>query len=195
METQVPLLNLTPVCLQKTDTILDTMLFMCLDQGHDFRDGSKRTLNKGKPSWVDLVFEKRGYLNKVLEEDYNKNYKSKTITSDKIFGNSDFIKGLINTTFSGGDGNYGLVVIDDFTYKKLDSDENKITELIENILKENITFNITKSIVSNYYYIHSQTDTKGGNGLTFENIGSVENTHALFLPFYHRVYNEGMHEL
>ena len=51
------LLDLTPVCLQKTDTIFNTLLFMCLDQGHDFRAGDSRTTTTdGQSTWVDYDF-------------------------------------------------------------------------------------------------------------------------------------------
>lgn len=39
------LLSLTPICFQNTDLILNTWLFMCLDQGHDFRAGDSRNVN------------------------------------------------------------------------------------------------------------------------------------------------------
>ena len=39
------LLSLTPICFQNTDLILNTWLFMCLNQEHDFRAGDSRNVN------------------------------------------------------------------------------------------------------------------------------------------------------
>ena len=55
MSTQTPLLNLTPVYLQNTENIVNTLIFMNLDQGHDFHDGSARTkTNNGDQTWIQL---------------------------------------------------------------------------------------------------------------------------------------------
>lgn len=185
-----PLLSLTSVYSQKTDTILNTLLFMCLDQGHDFHDGSTRTqTNDGKKTWVDLDFNGKGYLNRIPKTTFESDYMSGSpITADKIFGKNDFIKGLLNTTFIGGDGAYGLVVVDEAENVKLGTNP---TEVIKNKIKDTIKINISSA--NQYYYIYSPNDTEQENGLTL----TIEDKNAsiLFLPFYQRVYNGGMHKL
>jgi len=193
------LLDLTPVCLQKTDTIFNTLLFMCLDQGHDFRAGDSRTTTTdGQSTWVDYDFfvsnKKLCYLNKIKQDKFNKEYiqsndteeKQITIGPEKIFGQNDFIKGLLNTTFIGGNGAYGLVVIEDTNLEKLGQEKELF---IVNKITENI--NIKLKLINSNYYIYSDNDTDGDSGKTFE----INGSEILFLPFYQRVYNNGMHKL
>lgn len=186
------LLDLTPVFLQKTDTIFNTLLFMCLDQGHDFRAGDSRTTtNDGQSTWVDYDFfvnKKICYLNKIKQQKFNTEYIGKsTLNSEQIFGQNDFIKGLLNTTFIGGNGAYGLVVVEDSNLSGLGNDPKS---LIVSKIRENIT--ISLKLTNSYYYIYSDNDTVGDQGLT---ISINEYINILFLPFYPRVYNNGMHKL
>jgi hypothetical protein len=195
------LLNLTPIYLQNADNILNTLLFMCLDQGHDFHDGSARTkTNDGKSTWVDLDLSGKGYLNKISISDFQNNYSPtdpetrKTINAEYIFGKGDFIKGLLNTTFIGGNGAYGLVAIDENVYSSLGSDDNNII----NIIKTSISNQIDVELVyhDNKYYIVTRNDCQGESGITItisESNGIKNN--ILFLPFYQRVYNGDMHKL
>lgn len=207
IEPPIKLLNLTPVCLQKADTILDTMCFMCLDQGHDFHDGSSRTRSLAdQETWIDSTISdknissgRKGYLNKINSDIFTTTYKpqpseNKTLTTEQIFGKTEFIKGLINTTFSGGNGNYGILMIDDVSYKKLGGDEgNQVIDIIQTKLTETIQFHIFKQ--DSNYYIYSTQDTTSSTGITFNNLNEIPDTSALFLPFYQRVYNDGMHNL
>lgn len=190
MENQ--LLDLTPIYLQKTDTILNTLLFMCLDQGHDFHDGSARTkTTDGNPTWVDLDFKGKGYLNKIPQSKFNSiiSTSGTTFLSKDIFGEYDFIKGLLNTTFIGGNGAYGLVAIDDEENKKLGINP---TQTITNFINQNIKIIIELS--GQNYYIYSKNDSNGDEGLTL-NLADYNNAIISFLPFYQRVYNGGMHKL
>jgi len=194
MPSQIKLINLTPINLQKTDNILNTLLFMCLDQGHDFHDGSARTkTNDGKSTWVDLDLNGKGYLNKINQDifdlEYAPNQGVNEISADKIFGKKDFIKGLLNTTFVGGDGAYGLVIVEDVEFKKYNNESELITK-IEEIIKKNIIVNL---IVKDKYYITTTNDCAGEHGMNF--IIDDQNTNILFLPFYQRVYNGDMHKL
>jgi hypothetical protein len=193
MSTKIPLLNLTPIYLQNTDSILNTLIFMNLDQGHDFHDGSARTkTNSGLSTWVDLDFKGKGFLNQISRNIFNSTYRNGTynLTSNEIFGKNDFIKGSLNTTFIGGSGAYAFVVIDDENLKKIDgTPEEKFVDEI----KRNITIKIQNS--GEKYYIFAEGDTLGENGRTF-NIGTAEdNINFMFLPFYQRVYNGSMHKL
>ena len=210
IEPSIKLLDLTPVCLQKADTILDTMCFMCLDQGHDFHDGSGRTRTLAdQETWIDSTISdknissgRKGYLNKINDDIFTTTYKpqpneNKILTTEQIFGKTEFIKGLVNTTFSGGNGNYGILMIDDVSYKKLiateQDEDNVVIDSVERKLAENIKFHIFRQDIN--YYIYSREDTTSAKGLTLNNLNEIADTSALFLPFYQRVYNDGMHEL
>jgi hypothetical protein len=193
------LLDITPVILQDTSTILNTLIFMCLDQGHDFRAGDSRTTtNDGQSTWVDLDFyaeKKVCYLNKINKQKFEDNYYKvtpsdptaiKTINSDLIFGQNDFIKGLLNTTFVGGNGNYGMVLIEDSQLAGLgENPEQLIAQELSN------TIQIKLKSTSSYYYIYSDNDFKGDSGLNLK----INESTILFLPFYQRVYNNDMHKL
>ena len=190
------LLDITPVILQDTSTILNTLIFMCLDQGHDFRAGDSRTTtNDGQSTWVDLdlyVEKKLCYLNKINRQKFEDNYYNvnttgvKTINSDLIFGQNDFIKGLLNTTFVGGNGNYGMILIEDSQLAGLgENPEQVIAEELSKIIQ------IKLKSSSSYYYIYSDNDFKGDSGLNIE----INESTILFLPFYQRVYNNDMHKL
>jgi len=188
------LLNLTPVYLQNTDNILNTLLFMCLDQGHDFHDGSSRTKNDDNVNtWVDLDFEGKGYLNKISQTTLDSKFSNGTneiiFQPNDIFGQYDFIKGLLNTTFVGGNGAYGLVAVDEYQNNKLGPNPEII---IEESIKSNINFNILLS--NQNYYIQAEKDCQGDRGLTIK-IQNYSNAEIIFLPFYQRVYNGDMHKL
>jgi hypothetical protein len=193
------LLDVTPVLVQDTASILNTLIFMCLDQGHDFRAGDSRTTTSdGCSTWVDPDFyvdKKICYLNKIKKQNFNDNYISSiassssgtvTISSDLIFGKNEFIKGLLNTTFVGGNSNYGFVVVEDSELASLgENPESKIVEIITSIIE------IKLKLSNSYYYIYSDNDSKGDSGLNIKN----DEYDLLFLPFYQRVYNNGMHQL
>ena len=197
MSIETPLLDLTPVYLQNTDNIVNTLIFMNVDQGHDFHDGSARTkTNSGNQTWVDLDFKGKGFLNSIPREIFNRDYSQnegdpRILNSDKIFGQTDFIKGSINTTFVGGNGAYAFVVINDDNLKLLQDVNFK--DIVIQKINETITINIQNT--GQKYYIFAENDTQGELGLTF-NFGDETNPiEAMFLPFYQRVYNGNMHKL
>lgn len=187
--TGTKLLDLTPVCLQNTNNIMNTLIFMCLDQGHDFRDKSSRTLTGGIRGWVDIDYRGIGYLNKISEEDLSTYIPDESdnnfIESDKIFGKQQFVTGLINTTFKGGNGTYGLVIVDDEYYNKISS-KSATTSTSESDVKDNIVSNFivdklrqriqseneSDSITfyfgtsDNNYYILSKGDDTSSEGIT-----------------------------
>lgn len=195
-----PLKSLTSICLQETDTILNTLLFMCLDQGHDFHDGSARTkTNDGKTTWVDLDFNGKGYLNKIetsiFQKEYAPNEGENKVNVDKIFGKNDFITGLLNTTFIGGKGNFGLVMIEN-EYLENYEYSNDIEKKIQDKINANIKVNLDK--MGDKYYIYCSNDHKGEYGIEYlinDSDDEENNIYMLFLPFYQRVYNGDMHKL
>ena len=198
MSTQIPLLNLTPVYLQNTDNIVNTLIFMNLDQGHDFHDGSARTkTNSGNSTWVDLDVKGKGFLNQIKRNIFNEKYKEdgefKLLVEDgDIFGNYDFIKGSLNTTFVGGNGTYGMVIIDEENLKKF-SNLNEVEENIIKKIKSEIKIKIV-NLADKIYFV-AEGDTSGEYGKTFQIMDGNESIKFLFLPFYQRVYNTGMHKL
>jgi hypothetical protein len=217
--TLIPVIKLTPFFCQKADNIMTTLLFMCLDQGHDFRDGSARTSvdDKGKKSWVDL--EKSGksenklYFKKIDEESYGKSFENSDtkIDDSPCYSDGDFIKGLLNTTFCGGKNMFGLFVINDSTYTKLISNSNfkdeNTNELNIQKLMEIVDIKFyTQNITSNLYFT-----TEGRKGLDGYDGGSIGKTielnkqlgiddekdinSLLFLAFHERTFNDGMHSI
>ncbi len=221
----IPLLNLTPVCLQNTNNIINTLLFMCLDQGHDFRDGGSRTrLPGGERGWVDIDYDGNGYLNKISKDEligYANGQSSFTIDSPKIVGNYQFVTGLINTTFMGGKGAYGLVLLNDEYYNMIKSnyivgsesastsendDDVKVSTFIATNLKKKISFYFDILNIETYY-LFSNGDDMGGEGMTYsislddnsspetDDNSSNNIVKMLFLPFYKRAYDKGMHKL
>ncbi len=220
---KISLLDLTPVCLQNTNNIMNTLIFMCLDQGHDFRDKSNRTLNKGNRGWVDIDYRGAGYLNKISEEvlsRYAPNEGDNKIESPQIFGKQQFVTGLINTTFKGGNGTYGLVIVDDEYYNTISSQssstsaaastsesyvkDNAVSNFIVDKLKQRIesesedpklkiTFYLDN--LNDNYYILSNGDDSSSEGVTISDNFGDKKVSFLFLPLYKRAYNKGMHKL
>lgn len=204
---EISLLNLTPVCLQNTNNIMNTLLFMSLDQGHDFRDNSDRTNVNGIKAWINAdisIREETGkvvYLNKVPKKDFEENYAPNTgdnsIDASKIFGQYDFVKGLINTTFFGGNGVFGLVVVEDVDYEKIsetDKEEYISRIIIQQLIDNGVGIRISKTGDSYILYSVNDIGTEG-SGVNFET--NIDNNiiNILFLPFYKRAFNNGMHKL
>lgn len=202
---KIQLLDLTPVCLQNTNNIMNTFLFMCLDQGHDFRDKSSRTLTGGIRGWVDIDYRGSGYLNKIKENDlkeYIPNEGENYIESDKIFGKHQFVTGLINTSFKGGNGTYGLALVDDEHYKIISQQSPPDDVVVSNFIAEKIKEQVEQQIINFYfetndenYYIMSTGDDIGSQGITISNTIDNNETSFMFLPLYKRAYNKGMHKL
>lgn len=197
---EIPLLNLTPICLQNTNNIINTLMFMCLDQGHDFRDEGGRTVVNGKKAWVNTEIDKQCYINKISRKEFQDNYGvnegENVINSDKIFGQNEFIKGLLNTTFVGGDGAFGFIVIENYDYDNISSDDKDslISNTVTNLLKDEISLQLFTT--RDYYVLTSAGDIgQGGNGRTFEVDIGGKIINVLFLPFYKRAFNNGMHKL
>jgi hypothetical protein len=114
----IKLLDLTPVCLQNTANILNTLIFMCLDQGHDFRDESQRTMvaNNTRRGWVNIEFNQDCYLNKISHNEMSQilpEAGEKCFDAELIFGKHEFMRGLLKTTFAESNGAFGFVLIED----------------------------------------------------------------------------------
>ena len=88
-EERININNITPILQQKCDNIMTTLLFMPLDQCHDFRGG--RTV--GSASWVTETA--KGVLKKDVDIDTIANGITENLYSN------DFMNTLVKTSFSG----------------------------------------------------------------------------------------------
>lgn len=203
-ESGISLLNLTPVCLQNTNNIINTLIFMCLDQGHDFRDTSKRTnVSGGKKGWVNAEYNKDSYLKKIKNNELitlyqNANQTNGEVFSNDLFGKNEFMKGLLNTTFTGNPGAFGLILIEDEDFKMFGSNADKMGKTIEKKLIEIVSFQLNQE--GSNYYIQFKTGTNENYGTKFSlqdqsDPSGGQHIEATLLPFYKRCYNDGMHKL
>jgi len=186
------LTSLTPILLQKTDNILAYMLFMGLDQGHDFHAGGGRGASPG--NWVSENY----IMNNSRLNSINLTLSQKT-QKIPFPCNTEFIQGLINTSFCGGRSVYGILVgnYDDLTLLELSTNygiDNKLD--IQKIMdQQKITFTKeSKGLMSigdgsNAGLQIQITDALSPEG---ENYGVIK---LLFLPFNKYNYNAGMHRV
>ena len=110
---RINITNITPIYLQKCENIMTTLLFMPLDQCHDFRGG--RT--SGSSSWVTEI--SKG----VLKKDVDVDQLTQGIT-ENIYSNN-FMNTLVKTSFSGKQGVVGILIIGDDSFQLLDNSEYK----------------------------------------------------------------------
>jgi hypothetical protein len=106
---RIDITSITPVYLQKCENIMTTLLFMPLDQCHDFRGG--RT--SGSSSWVTEI--PKG----VLLKDVDGDRLTEGIT-ENIYSN-DFMNTLVKTSFSGKQGIVGIMIIGDESFQLLNN--------------------------------------------------------------------------
>ncbi len=200
--TGIKLLDLTPVCLQNTDNILTTLIFMCLDQGHDFRDGGSRTLIGRDRGWVDADYNNDSYLNKLTSSQLSQltpiiGGDGNDLNPEQIFGQYEFMTGLLKTTFAESNGAFGIVLIEDEEWKKLgfndndNKDDNTLWPEISQLIKQNIRI----SLNNNHIISTSTSGKKDTNGLNLVISHNDNNANILFLNFYIRCFNDGMHKL
>jgi hypothetical protein len=203
--TGIKLLDLTPVCLQNTDNILNTLIFMCLDQGHDFRDESQRTMvaNNTRRGWVNIEVNQDCYLNKISQDEMSQilpEAGEKCLDAEILFGKHEFMRGLLKTTFAESNGAFGFVLMEDEEWRKLGFKDNDDDTALNMIISQKIFENIEISLLisqGSYYYITS--GTRGGNkdiyGTKLDISHNGGNAEILFLNFYKRCFNDGMHKL
>lgn len=106
---RIDITNITPIYLQKCENIMTTLLFMPLDQCHDFR-GSR---TNGSTSWVTEI--SKG----ILKKDVDDEQLTAGITTN-IYSN-DFMNTLVKTSFSGKQGIVGIMVIGDDSFQLLNN--------------------------------------------------------------------------
>ena len=110
---RIDITSITPIYLQKCENIMTALLFMPLDQCHDFRGG--RT--SGSTSWVTEI--SKGVLKKDVDEQ-----QLATGITENIYSN-DFMNTLVKTSFSGKQGIVGIMVIGDDSFQLLSNSEYK----------------------------------------------------------------------
>jgi hypothetical protein len=178
-EERININNLTPVLLQKCNGIMTTLLFMPLDQCHDFRGG--RTV--GSASWVTEI--PKGVLKKDVDIDDVANGITENLNSN------DFMNTLVKTSFSGKQNIVGIMVIGDDSYEALLSSESEF--------KLNATTLDIQKIMNGYGQmitvasdILMSCDPKGNRQKL--NCGSKV-AQVIFLGFTSDGWDKGMHDV
>ena len=174
---RIDITSITPIYLQKCENIMSTLLFMPLDQCHDFRGG--RT--SGSSSWVTET--SKGVLNK----DVDLAQLTNGITRD-IYSN-DFMNTLIKTSFSGKQGIVGIMVIGDDSFQLL---SNSVE------YKNGVNLDIQKIMDSFGQFITIGGDINmncdpRGNKLTLNIEG--KDVRITFLGFTSDGWDKGMHDV
>jgi hypothetical protein len=168
--------DITPIYLQKCENIMTTLLFMPLDQCHDFRGG--RTSDS--TSWVTM--SKKG----VLKSNVKEQYIQQGITSN-IYSNN-FMNTLVNTSFSGMKDIVGIMVISDNSLQLLKQSEYFVNETLN---FQNIMLQLGIDIsLGNDLYMNCNS---GGNRKEFEING--EKAYVIFLGFTSDGWDKGMHDV
>ena len=170
--------NITSVFLQKCENIMSTLLFMPLDQCHDFRGG--RT--SGSTSWVTET--SKGTLKKDVDESIT------TGITENLYSN-DFMNTLVKTSFSGKQNIVGIMVINDESVKLLLSEgsEYKLDENNIDIQKIMHSFGQFISIGGE---ITMSCDPKGNKTRLQINGNAAQ---IIFLGFTSDGWDKGMHDV
>ena len=178
-EERININNITPILLQKCDNIMTTLLFMPLDQCHDFRGG--RTV--GSSSWVTET--SKGVLKKDVDVEDVANGISENLYSN------NFMNTLVKTSFSGKQNVIGIMVIGDDSYQTLLSAESeyKIDADSLDIQKIMGGYGQMITVASD---IMMSCDPKGNRQKI--NIGTKV-AQILFLGFTSDGWDKGMHDV
>ena len=167
----IPLRKLTPVLIQRTDNILNVLLYMMLDQNHDFR-GPRTT---GTDSWVSIkkptLITKNKFTetNNVIPDPFDNSYQSI----------------LVNTTFSGLKSIIGLIVMDDESDELLKANPLYYNNNTLNIHDLMTLFNIKYDIADGYILMNGAS--------TDGNIIKIGDAKVTFLSFAQSTWDSGMH--
>ena len=180
---RINITKITSIFLQKCENIMSTLLFMPLDQCHDFRGG--RT--SGSSSWVTET--SKGTLTK----DIDSTTISTTGISENIYSN-DFMNTLVKTSFSGKKNIIGIMVIGDDSMRALLSEQSEY--------KEGDKINIQK-IMDNFGQlitigggINMNCDPRGNRiRITPNPNDEGNNAQIIFLGFTSDGWDKGMHDV
>lgn len=171
--------NLTPLLVQRTESILSTLLFIALDQNHDFRGG--RTA--GSDSWVTV--KNPTFISTIRSSNEG------TVIDYPM--NNSYLNTLVNTSFSGLKSLIGLLVIDIDDAIKLEEMSKYIKDGkidINEIMKlYNFNYNITPVISG--FDINMKGCSPDGNNIELNDTGiSIS-----FLSFAQSTWDHGMHNI
>ena len=182
---RIDITSITPIYLQKCENIMTALLFMPLDQCHDFR-GSRTS---GSSSWVTET--SKG----VLKKDVSGEQLTEGIT-ENIYSN-DFMNTLVKTSFSGKQGIIGIMVIGDDSFQLLSNsteykngDDLDIQKIMDSFgqfitIGNDTAMNIGSDITMN-------CDPRG-NRLKLHIEG--KDAHLIFLGFTSDGWDKGMHDV
>jgi len=173
---RINITSITPIYLQKCENIMTTLLFMPLDQCHDFR-GSRTS---GSSTWVTET--SKG----VLKKDVDSEQLVQGIT-ENIYSN-DFMNTSVKTSFSGKQGIVGIMIIGDDSFQIL-SDSEYITDNNLDIQKIMDSFGQFITIGSD---INMNCDPRG-NRLKLPING--HDAQIIFLGFTSDGWDKGMHDV
>ncbi len=173
---RINITDITPIYLQKCENIMTTLLFMPLDQCHDFRGG--RTT--GSTSWVTEI--SKG----ILKKDVDGEQLTQGIT-ENIYSN-DFMNTLVRTSFSGKQNIVGILIIGDDSLQLLNSSEYKTGNDLD-IQKIMNSFGPMVSIGGD---ITMNCDPRG-NRLKLNIEG--KDAQLIFLGFTSDGWDKGMHDV
>ena len=173
---RINIVDITPVYVQKCENIMSTLLFMPLDQCHDFRGG--RTANSS--SWVTTTQKD------VLKTNVNQVDIQRGITSN-IYTNG-FMNTLVNTSFSGLKNIVGILVISDYSLKILEQSTFFVNGNIDfqNIMNQ---FGISFAVGSDIFMFCNPA----GNRTEITVNGRI--ARILFLGFTSDGWDKGMHNV
>lgn len=177
----IQLRELTPILIQRTDSILTTLLFITLDQNHDFRGG--RTA--GTDSWV--IVKKPTLIKRMKLEPGQ--------SIDSPFDNS-YLSTLVNTTFSGHKSIIGLLVLNE-------EDMNRISTVSAFFNREQGKLNVQNIMKDVFTKISFENDggdivmkgTSVDGDMSKIETGNGSNVNITFLSFAQSTWDHGMHDI
>jgi hypothetical protein len=173
---EINITSITPIYLQKCENIMSTLLFMPLDQCHDFRGGRTSEYE----SWVTTSKKS------ILKSSVNSEEVDQGITSN-IYTN-EFMNTLVHTSFSGMKDIIGIMVIGDESFELIKQSQHLFDNgnlNYQNIMLQllGIDFSISNDIVMNC--------NPAGNHTKFQIDG--KEAMVLFLGFTSDGWDRGMH--
>ena len=175
--------ELTPFYMQKCENIMSTLLFMTLDQCHDFRGG--RTSGSG--SWVTET--KKGQLSNMVNTTL---LNTEFGITDNIYTN-EFMNTLVKTSFSGKKNVVGILVVNEESFQVL-INNSEYSTLVNN--KKEINIQKIMNNFGNFISIGSDIQMNcnpAGNEIKFMLESKL--VQLAFLGFTSDGWDKGMHKV
>lgn len=186
---EIEITKITPIYVQKCDNIMSTLLFMPLDQCHDFR-GGRTSGGKSLATQMD-----KGKINTTSKNNENGLANNGGIITGNIYSNT-FINNLVNTSFSGQKNIIGLLVIGNDSVEILKNSEFMTAEeqdkyildvqkIMDNFDKQSLYVNVSSEI-NMYCQDKGNKQEIDVNGKT---------AYVTFLGFPADGWDKGMHSI